>query len=177
MRTTFRGADRQGFSPWLTTVLFLVAMVTLYYVLPMRGPWWPISAIAGPLAVVALVPLTKRQTRRILASEQPIADVARALAVLFVVIVLGFASTYYAIDIHAPSQIVGIETKTDSLYFTVTVLSTVGFGDIHPVGEFARVITTIDMVTNLVAVAVSVRLVTWAGKRRVDEASGGRGPF
>ncbi len=35
-------------------------------------------------------------------------------------------------------EIAGIRTKTDILYFTVTVPTTVGFGDIRAVGQIAR---------------------------------------
>jgi hypothetical protein len=143
--------------------------VLVYYAAPMEGRWWPISAVAGFVAVAGLVPLTLRQTRRILASQHPLFDVANALGIVVAVVVLGFATTYYTVQIHAPDQIEGLATKTDSIYFTVTVLATVGFGDIHPAGQVARAIATVNMLTNVAAVAVSVRMVAWAGKKRVNE--------
>ena len=58
---------------------------------------------------------------------------------LLTVLILTFAGTYVVLADH-PGQMEGIETKIDALYFTVTTLATVGFGDIHPVGQVARVV-------------------------------------
>ena len=41
-------------------------------------------------------------------------------------------------------------TRTDALYFTVTVFSTVGFGDISPKSEAARVVLIVQMLADLV---------------------------
>ena len=47
-----------------------------------------------------------------------------------------------------------------SYYFTVTVLGTVGFGDITPVTVPARSVAMIQMVIDIGFVAVTVRLLT-----------------
>ena len=39
-----------------------------------------------------------------------------------------------------PSQFVGLETTTDALYFALTMLTAVGFGDIHVEGQPARLL-------------------------------------
>ena len=55
-------------------------------------------------------------------------------------------------------------TRTTALYFTVTVFSTVGFGDITPHTDLARLVTTTQMLADLVVVAVVVRLILGAAK-------------
>jgi uncharacterized membrane protein YtjA (UPF0391 family) len=49
-------------------------------------------------------------------------------------------------------------TRTDSLYFTVTVFATVGFGDIVGTSQAARVLVMVQMILNLVFIGVVVRL-------------------
>ncbi|HEV7534366.1 MAG TPA: potassium channel family protein, partial [Acidimicrobiia bacterium] len=142
-------------------------LLIAYYVLPMDSHWWPVPAVAGPAAIVALVPLSLRHTRTILLSDRPLASVARAILVMMFLLILGFATTYYALQAHWPGEMEGLRTKTDAVYFTVTVLSTVGFGDIHPVGQAARAVATFHMLANLVVVSVSVRLVIRAGRHRL----------
>src|SRR4030095_7505227 len=44
--------------------------------------------------------------------------------------------------------------RTDALYFTITVFSTVGFGDIAPLATAARVTTMVQMLGDLVVVGV-----------------------
>lgn len=47
-------------------------------------------------------------------------------------------------------------TKIDALYFAVTLSTTVGFGDIHPVTQFARLIVTLQMILSFVITAVVI---------------------
>lgn len=51
-------------------------------------------------------------------------------------------------------------THVDALYFTLTTFSTVGFGDIHPMSQGARLAVSIQIVldTLLVVVAVGVAI-------------------
>ena len=56
-------------------------------------------------------------------------------------------------------------TRVDTLYFTTTVFSTVGFGDISPASETARVVAMIQMILNLVVLGAGVKLLTAAVQR------------
>jgi hypothetical protein len=152
---------------WAEGVGFVIGLVILYYALPFDGRLWFVGIACGAAVLVGIVPLGVRQTRIILASNHPVADTARAMMVLVTVVVLSFASCYYAIELHAPAQIAGLETKTDAVYFAVVILGTVGFGDIVPTGQFARVATTVNILFNIALVAATVRLVTWAAGQRV----------
>jgi hypothetical protein len=49
-------------------------------------------------------------------------------------------------------------TRTDALYFTVTVFSTVGFGDISATSQAARLIVTIQMILDLIVLGLGVRV-------------------
>jgi len=64
-----------------------------------------------------------------------------------------------------------ISTRTDSLYFTVTVFTTVGFGDIVPVSETARVVVMIQMVGDLVLIGAGVRILSGAIRLGVGRRS------
>ncbi len=52
-----------------------------------------------------------------------------------------------------------IDTKVDAVYFTVTTLATVGFGDITPTSQSARLVVTVQMIFDLTVVAVAARLI------------------
>ena len=49
----------------------------------------------------------------------------------------------------SPDQITGIENRADALYFTVTIVSTVGFGDILATESAARRLATAQLLINL----------------------------
>jgi voltage-gated potassium channel len=48
-------------------------------------------------------------------------------------------------------------THTDALYFTVTVFTTVGFGDITAKSEGARLLVTGQMATGLIILGIGSR--------------------
>jgi voltage-gated potassium channel Kch len=49
-------------------------------------------------------------------------------------------------------------TRTDSLYFTVTTFSTVGYGDITPTSQTARLVVTAQMILDLLFLGVGIRV-------------------
>jgi voltage-gated potassium channel len=69
-----------------------------------------------------------------------------------------------------------VPEPTDALYYTITVFSTVGFGDIVPVTDGAWVATMVRMVGDLLVVGLVLRVmlgaVTAARRRRAAAAAG-----
>jgi voltage-gated potassium channel len=53
-------------------------------------------------------------------------------------------------------------SQTDALYFTVTVFATVGFGDITPRTDPARVVTMVQMLGDLLVVGLVLHLIVGA---------------
>ena len=69
-------------------------------------------------------------------------------------------------------------SRTDAMYFSTTVFTTVGFGDIVAKTQAARVVVTIQMVLDLAIIALVGRLVINAikiGQRRQNPTSLGGG--
>ena len=63
-------------------------------------------------------------------------------------------------------------SRTDALYFTVTVFATVGFGDIAPRTDVARIVTMVQMIVGLIAVGLLGKIVFAAmqkGLRRQED--------
>ena len=56
-------------------------------------------------------------------------------------------------------------TRTDALYFTVTVFATVGFGDIAANTEAARLVVTGQMIADLIIIGLGVRVIVGAVRR------------
>ena len=53
----------------------------------------------------------------------------------------------------------GTLTRTDTMYFTITVFATVGFGDITATSQAARVLVMTQMLLDLVILGLGVRLL------------------
>ena len=77
------------------------------------------------------------------------------LILLYPVVVL-FALAYYVIQVRDPTQFSGLATRTDSLYYTVVTLGTVGYGDIHAMGQLARIVTMVQVTFDLVVIGALI---------------------
>ena len=66
-------------------------------------------------------------------------------------------------------------THTDALYFTVTVFTTVGFGDVTAKSEGARLLVTGQMVTDLIILGIGAKIILGAvtrGRQRQPRNAG-----
>jgi hypothetical protein len=65
-------------------------------------------------------------------------------------------------------QFADLHDRTDALYFNISTLATVGFGDIHPAGQLARAAVTLQIVFNLVFLGAAVSMITSTFRRRTQ---------
>jgi hypothetical protein len=149
-------------------------LVLLYIFVPFNGDLWWIGAIGGLGIVVAMVPWTVRLVRRILVSERPLVEGAIVVVLLFVVLVVSFSLVYYTLQHHETAQFADLDTKIDSVYFVISTLATVGFGDVHATGQLARAIVSVQIVFDLAFLGLTLRVVTSAARHRMEET--GTGP-
>ena len=86
-----------------------------------------------------------------------------------------FASTYFLMEQASAANFTEPLTRTDALYFSVTVFTTVGFGDITAKSETARFVLIIQMLADL-ALLAPARGCCWAvhrgQQRRSDTGDG-----
>ena len=69
-----------------------------------------------------------------------------------------FAAIYFVMERASPASFSHHLTRTDSLYFTVTTFSTVGYGDITAASEAARLLVTVQMILDLLALGLGIRV-------------------
>ena len=151
------------------TLLVAVGMCLVYWLLPIQdrvSASWGIRLVGGLLLIGGVLAW---QVWSISRSTRPILRAVRGITVSFAIFVLVFASTYLGMSHQEPTSFNDVLSKLDALYFTVTVIATVGFGDIVPRSDLARSITTVQMVLDLVFIATAGRfLITTATRRRAE---------
>ena len=74
-------------------------------------------------------------------------------------LVLFAASTYFVMERASAASFTEPLTRTDALYFAVTVFSTVGFGDISAKSEAARVVLIVQMLADLALLGAGIRVL------------------
>ena len=143
-----------------TTVLLVVYYVAPIEQRPHQSIVWRVAvALALFVAVLAI------EIRAIQNSDQPMLRAGVSLATIGPLFLLMFAWIYLTMSRSDPGYFSVHLDRTESLYFTVTVFSTVGFGDITPQLDIARLVTMVQMIADLVVVAVVVRLIFSAASR------------
>jgi hypothetical protein len=156
------------------TVALIAAATAVYFVVPVPGQmhedYWAIMFSAGVIVLALLILLAIRRLLR--AGEQAR---IRGLVSLLTVSVLFFSWADASVAA-LPGQFAELTNKTDALYFNVSTLATVGFGDVHPVGQLARAAVTLQIVFNLVFLGTAVTVITAYFRRRALRAQAGSGP-
>ena len=141
------------------------ALVAIYYLLPLdhSSTWVAVTILV--IGLVVLIGLVVFQVRSIVVSRFPGLRGVEALATSIPLFLLLFASTYVVMDTISASNFSEPVTRTDALYFTVTVFSTVGFGDITAKTEAARLVVTGQMIADLVVIGLGLKVIVGAVKR------------
>jgi Ion channel len=144
----------------------IVVLTTIYFLLPLdhSAQWVALTVLLSGL--VALVVMVVLQVRSVLSAAFPILRAVESLAVSVPLFLLLFAGTYVAMENLSPHSFSQPLTHTDALYFTVTVFATVGFGDITPTSEVARLVVTGQMIGDLLILGITIRAITGAVQRR-----------
>jgi voltage-gated potassium channel len=137
-------------------------LVLAYYLLPLDASVGATLAwlVVGLAAVAAVL---WWQVRAIITARYPRLRAIGALAVGVPLLLLVFAATYVLLAEGDPASFSQPLDRTDALYFAVTVLATVGFGDIAPVTTPARVVTMVQMLLNLAAFGLAAKVLLGAG--------------
>jgi voltage-gated potassium channel len=155
----------------LRVVLIAAVLVVLYYVLPLDRPWDSDTAVRLLIGLLVVAAVVVWGVRFIAGSRYPGVRAAEALALALPVFLLLFASTYFVLERNSAANFTQPLTRTDALYFTVTVFTTVGFGDITAKSETARVVLIVQMLGDLVLLGAGVRVLLGAVQRGRERRS------
>ncbi|GAB2830714.1 potassium channel family protein [Streptomyces chlorus] len=131
---------------WLAQAAAAAVLVTAYFLLPLDGlgPRRPtLSWTLFGLALALIAALLLQQISHVLL-DHPHARPGLVIPLLMSLSILIFATTYQALA-QRPGELIGLDTRLDALYFTMVTLATVGYGDITPHGQTARLVTMLQI--------------------------------
>lgn len=143
-------------------------MVLLYYTLPLDRRSHAHLVVALLLGIVLLVATVSWQVRAIVRAAHPAIRATQALATTVALFLLVFAASYFVLGFQDPATFSEPLTRTDALYFTVTVFSTVGFGDITPDSQTVRLVVAVQMLLDLVVLGLGIQVILGAAKKGRD---------
>jgi hypothetical protein len=161
--TASRGAITRGLLRALVSTSVLIAM---YYVSPLDQ----VVSVPLPISLIGLllllVAVSIWQVRAITRATYPGVRAIEALATTVPLFLLLFAATYFLMAQDDPANFSAEPlTRTDTLYMTITIFSTVGFGDISAASQSARLLVSLQMLLDLLVLGLGIRVFTSAVQR------------
>lgn len=155
----------KGSTTWSRPGLSAVGLLVAYYAMPVT--WGGavgaivlslVLTIAGLVLLGGMMVLELRNVRR---GGEGRSD--QVVSMMLMLLVVTFSLAFYLLDLAEPAQLSGLHTRTDALYFTLSTMTTVGYGDVHAEGQVARGLVCALIVFSVVVVASLVRAHTRPG--------------
>jgi Ion channel len=161
----------------IRAVASTAALIALYYAVPLKDFHGAVSVVLLIAALLGVAAIVAWQVSAIFRADYPGLQAIQALAIVIPLFLLLFSASYYVMAYQAHDSFSETLTRTEALYFTVTTFSTVGYGDIVPKTDNARIIVMIQMICDLAIIGFGVKVLIGAVEtRRRGTSSGGGEP-
>jgi voltage-gated potassium channel Kch len=173
MNSTPRSARRLR----LLLIACVPVLLVAYFTLPLGafGPEHPgLSWSVFTLLLTALAALLLREIQ-LLMLDSSLGRSGLGVPLLILLALLIFAGAYRSLA-RDPGEFRGLNTRVDALYFTVITMSTVGYGDIAPLGQSARVVVMLQILYTLVFLTAGGAAVGQFLRGRLGERARQRHP-
>jgi hypothetical protein len=148
----------------ISVALAWALLFGIYYLIPFTDLTGAQSLVRLVLGIAIFAGVLAWQLRRVTKAELPGLRAIHALGVAIPLFLLVFAVVYLSLSESSPTRFSEPLNHTGALYLVITVFSTVGFGDITPKGDLARIVASVQMLLDLVVIGAVVRLLTTAAK-------------
>ncbi len=170
LMATVRLSEIKG---WVWPALLLMAVAfafaaasTFYPGRTLVGIKWGLLAAFFGLTVAGLFPYLR--------NARSVTDDHLYTAVsIYLLLGMFWFALYSAIDVFDPGAIqltaAGRDRQSEILYFSLVTLSTIGYGDILPIGGEVRMLAALEGITGVLYVAITVALLVSAYKQRTNE--------
>lgn len=148
------------------SIAWIVLLVTVYFAVPTMGASTIDIVILAALGLAVVVLVVALQVRASIRSARPLTRVIESVAVVATLLVVVFATTYRALSHRDPAAFSESLDHVGALYFTLTTLATVGYGDVSPRSDAARIVVMLQIVANVVVLGVAVKVLFGVARRR-----------
>ena len=157
----------------------VTVLLVLYFVLPVAHRSHESPVLRLGVALALFVAVLVNEIRLIASHDRPMLRAAVAMSTVLPLFLVLFAWIYLTMSHADPLAFAPVTphglSRASALYFTITVFSTVGFGDIAPRTDVARLVVSVQMLADLAVIAVVIRLIFGAvtrGEARKRESVG-----
>lgn len=151
-----------------------VVLVLLYALLPAASNSSARTLIQLFIGLTVFLGMLAWQVIKILDAEHPEVRAVETLALAVPLLIVVFAFTYLSLAHAQASNFSEPLDHVGAVYFTVTVISTVGFGDIVARTDIARILVCTQILLDLGLIVGIARTVVFAARVGVRRREEGR---
>ena len=144
-----------------TVVVILVA----YCVLPLANGPGTGSIVRTAIAGLVVIAVAGWEVREVSRSSRPRIRAIDAIAVSAATMIVAFASSYLNLAARDPAAFSERLDRTNALYFTMTTLTTVGYGDIVPLSQPARIAVMVQMLFDVAVIGTTAKVIIGTARR------------
>ena len=141
-----------------------ILFIGVYFILPIGDESSGRALVKLTVDVLLIGVVIWWQARRILGADYPEVRAMEALGVILVVYLVLFSALYLSMSHSVAATFTERLDHMRALYFTVTVFSTVGFGDITARTDVARAVVSVQMILDLILIGAVVRVLITAAR-------------
>ena len=139
-------------------------IIVLYAVLPVRSTSDVTSVLVLVVGVLLLGGIVAVRVRQIQRDRSPELRAIETLALVVPLFVAIFAWSYLLLSAADPAAFTEPLNRIDAAYFSLMILSTVGFGDISATSDLSRLLVAAQIAISLTLLAAAVRVILVAGR-------------
>jgi len=155
---TSTGPGRRIWGP-LWALIVSTALVVWYFHAPLSPPWSVVRVVELVAGLILVAAIVVGEIVAVLRSPRPRLRAAGALVLTLPMLVVLFAAAYVIMSAGRPGSFSEPLTRVGALYFSMTIFSTVGFGDIAARTDPARILVMVQMLADLTYVGLFVRAI------------------
>jgi heme/copper-type cytochrome/quinol oxidase subunit 2 len=148
----------------LIVILLMLALVP-------KKPGDPVlyPAALAIFGIVVYVWFFRRQVKGVYKSQYPTLRALESLILVAAMFLAIFTMVYVMVSINDPNSFTETLDSFNGYYFSLTVLATVGFGDITPNTTLARSVTMVQMALDIAFIAVIIKVMSGAARRAIQQ--------
>ncbi len=153
-------------------VATFAGVIAIYYLLPLsQGVAGPDDVIRILVAAAVFVAIVFWQVRQIMRADLPALRALEAVGFVIPLFLCSYAAIYVLLSLGSPDNFSEPLTRSAALYFAIVVFGTVGFGDIFPSTDLARLVVSSQILGGLIFIAAVVRVFLAATKFTLEHKS------
>jgi len=143
----------------LTIIGSWILLFLVFFIEPSKGFGSTRPTLMLVVGIVLVSGMLYLQYRQITAARFPMVRATVAICIVIPFFLVVFSMMYLAMSASTPSSFSQHLDHVRALYFTITTFATVGYGDITPTSDVARMMVSVQMLLDLVVIGVGVRLL------------------